>query len=89
VTDRRIPITDATSIFCPSFSLDTERLIWTPIYAPRRSGSAATSKAHLLLRVWELLGLTKDPSEIYELVVTALNPGARSGYLLLRMSYVR
>ena len=87
VTPRRVTI-QASSVLCANFSLDSERTRWESVYVPTVVGSVP-NKSHYLRRVWELLGLTQDPNQIYEVVVTALNPGTIGGNLALRMAYVR
>jgi len=87
-TARRDPIPLAAQILCSNITLDTERPRWTSVYEPSVVG-LNPSKTNYVLRVWELLGLTADPNQIYEVVVTAKNPGTLGGNLALRMSYVR
>lgn len=87
-TPQRNPIAGAISIFNSNVSLDIETPRWESVYLPAIVGSSPNKK-HFILRVWELLGLIADPTDIYEVVVTARTPGIAGGNLGLRMTYVR
>lgn len=78
----------AASIFLAGASMDTQRTQWTRLYMPQVVGSVFQT-VNLSKRVWELLGLTGDPNLIYDVVLTAINPGQSGGYMALRLIYVQ
>lgn len=78
----------AASIFFASATMDAQRLHWTRLYMPQPIGSVYQT-VNLSKRVWELLGLTADPNQIYDLVLTAITPGQIGGYMALRLIYVQ
>lgn len=78
----------AASIFFANASMDSQRTQWTRLYMPQTVGGVFQT-VNLSKRVWELLNLTADPNQIYDLVVTAITPGQSGGYMALRLIYVQ
>lgn len=85
------------SVLFPSLSLDTARPGWTSIFIPA-TASGPISIANVGKRVWELLGLARDPATapgqnsqdvFYDVALTAVKPGTTGGYVAIRMEYSR
>lgn len=78
--------TASDQIFFSAVTLATARSVWTPLVFPSiQSGGGAV--ANVQKRVWELCGLTADPSAEYEVVVTAVTPGTAGGNLALQVNW--
>jgi len=82
----KLPVVGADSVLVSSFTLDTARVQWTPLYYPSIAGHAP-SIANLDKYLWQLLGFSRDPGETYEVTVTAVAPGGASGILALSCEY--
>lgn len=85
------------SILFPSLSLDSARNGWSSIFIPA-TAQGPTSIGNVGKRVWELLGLTKDPATFptqnsqdvfYDVALTTVRPGTSGGYVAIRMEYSR
>lgn len=77
------------AIFVPSITLDTGRITWADIFFPTIVG-AAGSLVNVGKRVWELLGLSSDPSPAnkdvyYDLILTTVTPGSNAGVVNIRV----
>lgn len=86
-------VTGSDSILLSGLSLDTANPNWVNLYSPAIAGGA-NSSTNVGLRVWELLGLTADPSPpnqdaLYDVTLTAINPGSQGGSVKLRIMYLR
>ncbi len=82
-----VPGSDA--ILLPSFTLDTARPTWTEMFAPAVVGQPS-SLANVGRRIWELLGMSQDPSPpnkdlYYDVILTAVSPGASGGAVNVRV----
>jgi len=78
------------SLLVSSLSLDTARPNWTEVYAPQVIGGAA-GLGNFGKRIWELLGLSADPSPptkdlYYDMVAVAIAPGTAGGVLNVRFA---
>jgi hypothetical protein len=78
-------------ILAPSVSLEIERPHWTDIYSPLALNTSVTGLVNVGKRLWELLGLSADPSPAtkdlyYDVVVVAIAPGSSGGVLNVRLS---
>lgn len=69
-------------------SMASARDVWTSLYFPAVAGSAA-AVANVTKRVWELVGLTADPNDTYDVAITAVTPGTAGGNMAMRLAYVR
>jgi len=80
----------SSSLLVSSLTLDEARPNWTEVYSPHVIGGTS-GLANVGKRVWELLGMSADPSPptkdlYYDVVVVAITPGTAGGYLNVRLS---
>lgn len=85
-TGGAIAVTNGDVILASAISLASARNIWTEIYFPSIL-AAGGAVANLKLRLWELLGLTQDPTLEYDLGVAAVTAGTGGGNLAVQASY--
>lgn len=83
-------VAGSDSLFVSNLSMDTGRPNWVDIYNPIVIGGSSTL-ANVGKRVWELLGLTSDPSPAtkdlyYDVVLVAIQPGTVGGVVNVRLS---
>lgn len=85
------------SILLPSLSLDTARSGWANLFIPA-TASGPVSIGNVGKRLWELLGLPRDPANnpsqnnqdlFYDVALTCVSPGSVGGYVAVRMEYSR
>lgn len=83
-----VPVANANVIFGTGVSTAAANLQWKSIYAPTvLAGANAAINAQK--RVWELLGLDKDPFYLFHLVLTATTAPTAAGNITLQYSWVR
>jgi hypothetical protein len=85
-----VVVAGSDSLFVSNLSLDTARLNWVDVYSPVIIGGSRTL-ANYGKRVWELLGLSADPSpatkdNYYDVVLVAIQPGTVGGTINIRLS---
>lgn len=84
-----VPATDAQEIFNDAgISTAAAQATWASIYRPSILGAGFLA-ANCTLRVWELLGLDKDPFYLFHLVLTATTAPTAVGVITLQWSWVR
>lgn len=77
-------------ILVQSLSMDSARSSWTDVFSPAVVGGVS-SLANAGKRLWELLGLSQDPSPLtsdsyYDVTLTAISPGSQGGTINVRLS---
>lgn len=82
-------VAGSDGILAPAISLDVSRPTWTSVFSPALAGSTS-SVANIGLRIWELLGLSADPSPadkdvFYNVAMTAITPGAQGANVMVRI----
>lgn len=83
-----VPVANANLIFGVGVSTAAANLQWKSVYAPTvLAGANAATNAQK--RVWELLGLDKDPFYMFHLVLTATTAPTSAGNISLQYSWVR
>lgn len=87
-----VVVTGSDRIFYNQITMDMGRPLAVNLYQPAIVGEAPMT-ANFGLRVWELLGLAVDPSQstlqdvLYDVCITAVNPGANGGSVAVRVKY--
>lgn len=83
-----VPVANANVIFGTGISTAAANLQWKSVYAPTvLAGANAAINAGK--RVWELLGLDKDPFYEFHLVLTATVAPTAAGNITLQTSWIR
>ena len=82
-------LTNCAAVLIPAgTTMASARSVWTSLYFPAvTSGSA--SAANIGKRLWELAGLSSDPSVLYEAVVTAVTAGTAGGAMAFKFTWTR
>lgn len=86
-------VTGSSSLFYAGLSFDNARSNWTNLFVPTVIGGLP-SVANAGLRVWELLGMTSDPSSstlvdvLYDVCMVARVPGKQGGNIAMRVRYL-
>src|SRR5579872_4343099 len=83
-----VSVTNANVIFATGVSTAAAQLQWKSIYAPTVL-NGANAAANSQKRVWELLGLDKDPFYEFHLVMTATTAPTANGTISLQYTWVR
>lgn len=83
-----VVVAASDQIFFSAVTMAAARSVWTNLLFPSILG-AGGAVANVKLRIWELLGLTADPSLEYEVAVTAVTPGSAGGNLALQVNWTR
>lgn len=73
-------------LLAKAVDLSSARAIWTEL-APH-SASATLQRNKVKMRVWELLGLTRDPNKLYDVTITANTAGSAGGVVALKLQFV-
>lgn len=81
------PVSGAAGVFFPATSFSTARSTLTSLYQPNVAGSIPAVQ-DMSKRIWELLGYTKDPSAVYEVVLKCVSAGNTAANIALRLTYV-
>lgn len=87
-SDGSVVIAGSDGIFVPALNLSTTRIAWTDFLLPGVIGQT-NSLANVGKRVWELLGLTSDPSPAgkdiyYDVILTVVTPSTTGGVVNIR-----
>lgn len=83
-----VPVTNANVIFGTGISTAAAQTSWKSIYIPTILAAAYTA-SNVGLRVWELLGLDKDPFYEFHLVLTSTTAPTAVGQISLQFTWVR
>lgn len=78
--------TASDQIFFSAVTMASARSVWTPLSFPSIQGGGG-AVANVQKRIWELCGLTSDPSAEYEIAVTAVTAGSAGGNLALQVNW--
>lgn len=87
-SDGSVVIAGSDGVFVPALNLSTTRIAWTDFLLPGVIGQT-NSLANVGKRVWELLGLTSDPSPTgkdiyYDVILTVVTPSTTGGVVNIR-----
>lgn len=82
------PIAGADAIFFNGVSFDAGRSFPVSLLQPAIVNQLPDAAARKL-RVWQLLGYSTDPQQVYDLAITVIAPGQNGGSIFLSMQYER
>jgi hypothetical protein len=85
----QVPTVWSNLIFGSSITIPATQLTWRSIYTPQVLNNGTYTVANEGLRVWELLGLDKDPFYDFLLVLTCAVSPTASGNIALQWDTVR
>jgi len=83
-----VPVTSADQIFGTGISFAAATTIWTSVYSPTILAGSVLA-ANVSLRVWELLGLDKDPFYEFHLVATVTTGVTTGAGFAFQVNWIR